>query len=356
MQKQILESQEQNMHKKPGYVLFLLFSILSVCMTIITLFFARSVTYQHLVHLLTQKDKTAQLAVSASALGQSLLYVPVEDEKKQENKPKNTQENKNDDYNQKLLQQIFPFLYTDTTYKLTEQTEGIKASIDLYVCSEDGKLNINSVYDFAEQKFIKEGQEGDRKKFCQWMFEQISNITKQPSLFDAFEKHIKTKKHGFNDVTELLHIKEFEGAFGNNVFYTSEKTESKKIYLTDLFTVTTEQETINPWYFSHSWRNLLGFNRQKISDETQKKLIESFKKQANWEKDWDSGLRSLYQKEYKDLPKEIKSMLTTECEANIFSLLLSATIGETTSTIFTILKKRTIAKTATFDIVKVYQI
>ena len=49
-------------------------------------------------------------------------------------------------------------------------------------------------------------------------------------------------------------------------------------------------------------------------------------------------------------------MLTTECEANIFSLLLNATIGETTSRIFTILKKRTISNTATFDIVKIYQI
>ncbi|MBM18288.1 MAG: hypothetical protein CL947_04445 [Epsilonproteobacteria bacterium] len=347
------------MHKKPGYILFLLFSILSVCMVLMTLFFARSSTYQQLMFLLQRQNTTTQLAVHAQSLGQSLLYIENNVAKNantsaKTDAPKAQQEKK--DYDKKLLEKIFPFLYNNKNYVLKKEIEGIDALIDFYLCCENGKLNINSLYDFKDQKFIKEGQPGDRKKFCQWLFEQISKITKKQSLFDSFEKHIKTRTHDFNDVTELLHIKEFSEVFAKNVFYSTDTTDTSKIFLTDLFTVTTNQESINPWFFSASWLNILNIKRQTLSEDNQKKLIESYKKETNWDKDWDNTFSNLYQKEYKNLPQEIKSMLTTECEANIFSLLLNATIGETTSRIFTILKKRTISNTATFDIVKIYQI
>ena len=330
-------------HNQRGYILLLLFSILSLCMSLMSLFFSRTVTYQHLMHLLTQKDTATTLAVSSNDLGQALFYAPADKEQKLS------------PY-QKMLKKIFPYLNTNTTYKLSSSLEGIDATVQMYAQSESGKINVNSLYDFRLKKFMKEGKDDDRKKFCEWLFEKIGTITHKPSLFAAFEQYLKKRTTEFNDITELLSIPDFAEVFQDNIFLTNATSSSSSIFLRDIFTISTDQDTINPWFLSHSWRILLGLNAKKLSEEELKKIIDSFKNKVNWEVDWNTSLRTIYQKDYKDLPKEIKSLLTTECEANIFSLLLSATIGETTATIFTILKKQATEKSLPFDIVKMYQI
>ena len=348
-------------HNQQGYILFLLFCILSLCMSLISIFFCRTVSYQHLMHLLTQKDKSTSIALSSIELGQAMLYVSNENEKSNNiNQGQRTLQQRMEDQNkpkyQAFLKKIFPYLCTNTQFKLTESTDGINAIINAYISSEYGKININGLYDFRLKKFINEGQQGDRKKFCEWLFERISKITKEPSLFTTFEKFLNQKVTDLNDVTELLTIQEFAQTFKDNVYFNMNEQSSQNIYLTDIFTIITDSETINPWFFSHSWRILLDIKPKKLSKDEQKKLIESFKSKANWDVDWNPSLKIMYEKDYKDLPKEIKSMLTTECEANIFSLLLSATIGETTATIFTILKKQAIEKSIPFDILKICQI
>lgn len=344
------------MHNKRGYILLLLFSILSLCMSLISLFFTRSTTYQHLMHLLLQKDRATKLALGSIEIGQALLAPAPEkeDPKKLPVWQKDSEKSKN--YYQTFFQTIFPYLNKNTTYSLTHQTDGLHGTVELYLQSESGKLNLNSLYDVKTKKFAYEGQAGDRKKLCEWLFDKISKITHTPSLFFAFEQYLKKRVTDFNDVTELLLIKEFAQTFDHAVFLQQEKTPADKVYLTDIFTIATNQETVNPWFFSHSWCTILDIKKKNLSKEDQTKLIETFKNKANWQTDWNNSLKTIYQKEYKDLPEEIKSLLTTECEANIFSLLLSATIGETTTTIFTIIKKQVTEKQIPFEVVKIYQI
>lgn len=341
-------------HNQRGYILVLLFGILSLCMSLMSLFFSRTVTYQHLMHLLTQKDLATKLALSSTELGQAIFYVPSDYEKKESSSENNV--TKKMYPFQKMLRKIFPYLNTNTSYKLSQPIDGIDATINIYTLCESGKININSLFDIRTKKFFNEGKDGDRKKFCEWLFEKISKITKKPSLCNAFEQHLKKRSTEFNDTTELLDIPDFAEVFKENIFFNSTEQPSQTIFLTDIFTIATNAETINPWFFSHSWRIILDLPLKNLSTDEQKKLVESFKNQVNWEVDWNTSLRTLYQKEYNDLPKEIKSLLTTECEANIFSLLLSATIGETTATIFTILKKQASEKSQPFDMVKIYQI
>ena len=359
MQKKLLTNQQKVKeavmhHNKRGYILFLLFSILSVCTMLITLYFSQSVSYQNLMQVLTTQDKAKQLALSSASIGQALLYIPKENKQSTAKAKDAHQSPKGSDH--KLLEQVLPYMHETHSYSLSQNVEGMDATLKVHLISENGKLNINSIYDFSEKKFLHEGQEGDRKKFCQWLFEKISKITEKPSLFNAFEKELQNRTHDFNDVTDLLYIKEFLHTFQDHVFYNTNKADSNTIFLADIFTIS-EQETINPWFLSHSWRILLDLpDTVSLSDEDQKKVLESFKKQMNWDKEWDNSLKLLYLKDYKDLPPEIKSMLTTDFEANIFSLLLQAIIGETSSTIFTILKANTKNELATFDIVKVYQL
>lgn len=341
------------MHNKKGYILFLVFSILAMCTLLITIFFARTITYHNVMHVLTTKQRAANLALGSTVLGQAMLYVPV-DKKNLEPEKKEKAAEQNSD--QKLFQKILPYIYRTQSYKLTQEVEGMDATLIMKLSCEEGKLNINSLYDFSQKKFVNEGEKDDRKKFCQWLFGTIAKITEQSTLFDAFEKHLKNRTSELNDVTELLHIPEFEKVFGQTIFYNPSQKEVK-LYLTDIFTTSTQSYGINPWFLTQSWRIMLELEKDTtLSSDEMQQLMKNFKKKANWESDWDNSVKLLYQKEYKDLPQEIKSMLTTDFEANIFSLLSKTIIGETISTIFTILKANTKNKPAIFDIIKVYQL
>jgi hypothetical protein len=343
-------------HAKRGYVLFLLFTILSVCSVLISLYFSQVVVYRQLMYLLITKEKTTRLAQSGISLVQALIT--PEKQNKEEAKSKEPAET----FEQKLLQQVFNIFNKQETYALNQKIDGIDGKIKLSLQFEQGKLNLNSLFDFEKKKFIAEGQAGDRKKLCIWLFERIAALTKHSSLFPAFEKHLMSRSFDFNDVTELLSISEFAQAFDNNVFLfftepDSPKASTDKVFLTDIFTVSTEQETINPWLFSQSWCKILNLQpKQKLNPEEKKKIFSTIAKTNNWQSDWDKNLKEFYQKEYKDIASEIKTILTTEFEANIFSLLLKVNIGETNSTIFTIVKSKAKDRLISFEIIKTYQI
>jgi len=329
------------MHKKPGFILFLLFSILSMCSVLLSLYFAQTVMYRQLMTTLIMQQRTERLALGCVSLATNIITViPEKDAKK--SAPKKSDASPD---NETLLKQMFPYFNKQETFQLTEKDDGIDAKIFITIGSEQGKLNLNSLYDIETKKFIDEGKPSDRKKICVWLFEKIAQITKTTTLFPAFEKHMSEKKTDFNDVTELLTIKEFETVFQGRVFLNFDNTaQQENIFLTDIFTVSTEQETISPWLFSYSWCKILGLKpKQTLTDEEKNKLFKVSGQAHDWATDWKTNwenLQVLYNKEYKDLAQEIKTILTPLFEVNIFSLLLKANIKETSSTIFTIVKSK----------------
>jgi len=180
-------------------------------------------------------------------------------------------------------------------------------------------------------------------------------------LFPAFEKHLNTRTADFNDVTELISIQEFNTAFKDKIFLNFEKAKDANIFLTDIFTVATEQSTINPWLFSYSWCKILDLKpKATLTDEEKNKIFIISSDAKNWSDDgktsW-STLKDLYQKEYIELAEEIKTILTPLFEVNIFSLLIKANIRETSSTIFTIVKsKKAKNNLVNIEPMKIYQI
>lgn len=321
--------------------------------------------YRQLMTVLIIKKKAERLAFSGVALAYDRLT--VKEEKKSTTAPIATEgeQLQAEKKMQFIFKQVYPFFNKNNTYKLKENIDGIEATLSLSIQCEQGKINLNSLYDFETKKFIGEGKPTDRKKVANWLLERLSSLTKTPGLFTAFEKHLSTRTHDFNDVTELLIIPEFQKAFDGHVFLQFKTKKDKAIidgnkdplYLTDIFTVSTEQDTVNPWLFSKSWCTILGLKEKKeLSDEEKIKIFGQLKAMSNWETDWNNSLKILYQKDYKDVPAEIKTMLTTQFEANIFSLLLEAKIKETSSTIFIIVKSNTKNNLTSFDILKTYQI
>lgn len=360
------------MHKKPGFILFLLFSILSMCSILLSLYFSQTVVYRQLMTTMITKQRTDRLAIGSVALAKSLLTVDAQKKETKKVTPKtpwapktadDAKDNAGDkskDY-ETLLKQIFPYFNKQETIQLTEKDDGIDAKISITIQSEQGKLNLNSLYDIEKKKFVDDGKPNDRKKLCIWLFEKIAQTTKTQTLFPAFEKHMSSRKSDFNDVTELLTITEFETVFHDRVFFNFDAPPGENVFLTDIFTVSTEQETINPWLFSYSWCKVLGLKpKPTLTDEEKNKIFKISGDAHDWATDWKSNwenLATLYQKEYKDLAQEIKTILTPLFEVNIFSLQLKANIKETSSTIFTIVRsKKAKNNLISIETMKTYQI
>ena len=175
----------------------------------------------------------------------------------------------------------------------------------------------------------------DQKVFATWLFNRIATITEKPSLLQPFIEHVKQRRSPFNDVTELLAIKEFAACFSQAIFYepgqqssTSDK-KVRKLFLTDLFTVVSENDTIQPWLLSPSVCALLDIAQKSSKHEEFEKKeenkvdISSFKQQADWQKDWDTGLKSLYDISYDRIPEPVRFMFSTQFSVTVFSVLVT---------------------------------
>lgn len=258
-----------------------------------------------------------------------------------------------------IIVKMFAYFNKSKTISLQQDQDGLNAQVTINIQSELGKLNLNSLYDFEKKEFMNTGKPNDSKKLCDWLFNKIAEITGKPSLAQSFEQHLKNRTADFNDVTELLAIKEFQEQFSNALFFDPSATQ-QKIFLTDIFTVNTQQEKINPLLFSPSWCVLLNLKpKESVSKEDIEKIFNIPSSSAAGNQNTtllEQSLNLFYKKDAKDLPQEIKSILTTEYEANIFSLLLETRIIQSSSKIFTIVKMNTKQHLMTFDIVKNYQI
>jgi hypothetical protein len=247
-----------------------------------------------------------------------------------------------------LLSRILPTLNRWQDFDLKEEVDGIDGKISLCMMSEEGKINLNRIIDFKKGT-LKGDDKSGWKAIMQEICKSIERIYKNSELFAALEKMIKDRKNPFNDATELLLKKEFN-FFKDNLFYqppTGKKQDT--IYLTDIFTVWSSSDNLEPWLFSDSINGLFGLPRVEVDDiKKRKEQVESwlknFKTKANWNSDWQSVLMPVYGKELRTLPKNIDSKLSTTFDPHFFSVRVHAQVGEATQMVYAILERNKSAK------------
>ena len=363
------------MTRQKGFILFITFSMLALSTALVSVFMVKGITHKKLAFGLLEQEQLNQFAVSSLALGQSFLSVSAEDaqkegDQKSQDVPAEKSEKKPPvDLTKLLLEKLLPVLGKPQEIKFIDVKKDFPVVIHLTFFSEAGKININSLYNLVQKKFYDEGVEGkDRKVFATWLFDKISKITGKPSLLGPFTEHMKQRKAPLNDVTELLVIKEFATCFNQAVFYEQQPAnlppdqKNKKIFLTDVFTVSCENDTIQPWLLSPSVCALLDIaqknDKNDILEKKEEKLdLSSFKQKSDWNTDWDTMLKSLYGISYDRVPKEIREILATQFSATVFSVLASVTNENMTVQIFAILKQKRLPDGAIFyDIIKIYQV
>jgi hypothetical protein len=336
-----------------GYILVLTLMLISIMAIMVTQLFHKAVVQTNFDRIMIDREKAKALALGGIEIAMGQLTIAVDQKEKKEMQK--------DDAQKKLLKAIVPILNRWQEFPLKEKNDGIDGTVKIAICCEQGKLDINEFFDFEAKKFKNEGQAtNDAKKVCQEIFNSLKKFIGGTDLFSVFEKFLKGRQYKLNDVTELMEIPEFQRVFKLMNFYeppTQETKRKRPVYLTDLFTVWSNHDKLQPWLLSDSICGIFNFKRAEFNDVGKRKrqidqIIKDFKgfNEAVVQV-WDKQLKPFYGRDFKELSKIVQELLAGQFEPTVFSVLSYGQIGEITQKIFAIIEKRSASQNASGKLV-----
>jgi len=350
----------QNNRARPGYIMIFTLLVIGAAMMVVTYVGHRGSYYLPFSHMIFEREKAKMLAMGGVQVAIAQLAQSPQKKSSSAKASAGTSENKQakeDSPEKDLLSRILPTLNRWQEFKLVEAVDGVDGTISICLMCEDGKINLNRIIDFKKNAF-RGSEKSGWKAIMQEICKSIERMTKTGDLFPAFEKIVKEAKVPFNDATELITRKEFS-QFKDILFYQPPTTKKQDtIYLTDIFTVWSSSDKVEPWLFSDSINGLFGLPRVEVDDIKKRKeqvegWVKNFKERSNWQQDWQTTLVPVYGKELRTLPKNIDSVLSTTFAPRFFSVLVHGKVGEITQIVYAILErnKRSQGDTVEYDVV-----
>jgi hypothetical protein len=331
----------------PGYIMIFTLLAVGAAMVVATYIGHRGSYYLPFSKMIFEREKAktlalsgVQVAIAQLASSSAKATADKQADKQQQGNPANKEKSNPD---KEFLQRILPTLNRWQHFDLKEEVDGVDGKISICLMCEEGKINLNHIIDFKKNAFKGTDKSG-WKVVMQEICKAIERIAKGGDLFQTFEKIVKDAQFPFNDATELTVKKEFNH-FKDLLFYqppTAKKQDT--IYLTDIFTVWSSSDKIEPWLFSDSMNGLLGLPRVEVDDIKKRKeqvegWMKNFKEKSNWQQDWQTILMPMYGKELRTLPKNIDSMLSTTFAPKYFSVLVHGKVGDVTQIVYAILER-----------------
>ena len=328
----------------PGYIMIFTLLAIGAAMVVVTYIGHRASYYLPFSAMIHEREKAKTLALSGVQI--AIAQLAQSDEKNDKQKAQQVQTDQKEGEAQKksspekqFISRILPALNRWQDFQLTEYNDGIDALLQICVMCEEGKINLNRIIDFKKNTFRDEW-----KAIMQEICKAIDRVAKTGDLFPAFEKMVKDAEHEFNDATELITHKEFN-QFKDTLFYqppTAKKQDT--LYLTDIFTVWSSSDKVEPWLFSDSMSGILGLPRVEVDDIKKRKeqvegWLKNFKEKSNWQQDWQKILQPMYGKELRTLPKHIDSILSSSFAPRYFSVLVHAHVEKVTQIVYAIIER-----------------
>lgn len=357
-------------HHQKGYIIIMTMLIIALGVAIVTYIYKKGTLYNPLAQLAAHKEKARMLTMSGLQIALAQLGEPSKNNTDDKNEQKKNTYLKQETQSETALlyQTLLPRLNRWQNFVLKENVDGVDATIRIAIGCEEGKINLNQIYDFTKKEFRKlpDGI-SDWSLILKELCVILEKQTENKELFEALKNFLHNRTQPLNDITELLLIKEFS-KFKEAIFYQPLDTKTGKehnglLYLADIFTLYTQTHMIDPWVLSDSMCGILKFPRAEQNDlENRIKIIEpilkKFKNTYTWNSDWQHFLQPIYQKELQSLPKGIESVLQEKPDPTIFSVLISATYGKVTQKLYGIIervKKKSSEQTGyTVEVRKIY--
>jgi hypothetical protein len=347
-------------NNKSGFILPLTLSIIGLAIVLVTYIVNNGRAFTPAARMMIEREQARMLARSGIEIAMSQLSTPDKKEeqgakKAPETPPKEgaqeatpTPEKKESQQQETFFSYIMPRMNVWQLFPLKRTVEGMHGEIGICLMSEEGKLDLNELYDASKGELVDASLSG----VIDLVFKGLEKSIDRTDLRKAFEEKIKERKRKWDDVSELLTIKGFEG-FQDKLFYNppekpeknaASKEAKQSLYLTDIFTIWSGKKTVQPWLFSEGLRSLLDLpSAQSMAMEEKKKIIAEIAKTIpdalTWPDGWNKYLKLWYRKEFAALPKGVDKLLDTKFEPAIFSVICYGKVGKTTQKAFAILER-----------------
>ncbi len=299
---------------------------MSLCVILITRFVSGILAHNKVATLFVQREQARMLALSGIQVAISQLS-PEIDEKEKANQDKVLQKN---------YGAFLEYANKWQNYKLSESHEGVDGTIALYIALETGKLNINSLYNQKEKKFVITP---GAKKLLIAVAERLQALVKNKNLFDAFENFLRKQDKPLDDITQVIAIEDF------NLPLFITKSDKPTIALADIFSVDIPSTApLQPLALSQSLSQIFGFKVSTDNEQNNKRvqeIVKKLKSTMNWQQDWEATGAQLLGKPYIEIATELKNIFEQKLEAKIFSVVSEATSGNVTQKLYAIIEKVT---------------
>lgn len=339
----------------PGYIMLVTLMVIALCLIMATGTFYRMVVYTPFVSGVLARERAKMIALSGLQIALNQIYDAGKKPEKQTNKTADTKAPAPKSLSDQMLffKTIFSLLNRWQQVTLTEKTENIEGSIEYMISCEEGKINVNTVYDFKKKEFIDiEGSKGQMQRSIQELCAAIEQKTGTKDLFDNVRVFLNAQKHPITDVTQLCTIGSIALVFKDRIFSVpvskqKEQTPQSLLFLTDLFTVE-GKSGIDPWFLSESMRVVLNFASARARNDKElasvlEDVVPKIQAQAQWNTDWKTVLAPLYQKEWEQVNAFMKPLFKTVFGSLYFSVVCYGTASSVTQGLYAIveLKKQT---------------
>ena len=335
-------------HTQEGFAIVLTLLVISLALFLVTYIAMRGMNFGPYAQLVSSREQAKELVLSGIDIATAQLVARPQPSEKKQQPQESEQSGKQQTDEQFLLQTLLPGLNRWNVFNLKEGEEGIDAVLEVSITSEEGKINLNEIYDFDKHDFIASSKTGANwTTIMQEVLQRVEKHAGAKDLFKSLSAFLKKQPHKLNDITQLLTIPEFS-VFKTSLFYepptAEEKQKKRPLYLTDIFTTNSSSSTIQPWLLSDSLAAILELPRAQAGDkkarlEKVQAWIKEFKPTAAWKDDWNKLLKPVYQKELQSLLKGIESMLSPSFEPIFFSVLCQARVGRVTQRMCVILER-----------------
>jgi hypothetical protein len=354
-------------HAQRGFIMLTTILLVALLTALGTYLFQRSMVHVPYMHAMVNREKSRMLALSGIEIAIGQIIEPIKDDKKDAATAQPGVAQQQPDDEKKFAQRLIPLLNRWQKFTLKSAVDGIDGEIGIMIVAEDGKLPINEWYDFKKHTFKNVGKpQGDTQKLMQDLCARIEKRIGGKGLFEGLSTFLKERKEPLDDVTELILVSAFKN-FKYTIFREpprkaqtggqqkalteKEQQPRKQLFLTDLFTVASGQETLQSWAFSPSVQELFEFApAADVAGAQQKErlagALKNFKQKMTWPADWKASLGVLYGKDFTSLPNSIQSMIDTTFEPMTFSVATYGTVNGVTQRAFSILVRQKVATKA----------
>lgn len=392
---------------KPGYIVILAVMIIAAMTALVTSVVNRMMVYTKLQYVLADREQARMLALSGLQIAIAQLIsdapttftteMPLSRQQEPalrasgQGNPGGQQLDRGADAQKKTAEdkspaaqfkKVLPIINRWQQFAFTEDQGGIAGSCEIYIAAEQGKINLNALYDFKKKQFVKpdpavaypglpprqamadkpgqQSQSQGSKSGASQAVDGLKILQAVGDLFpikgqifaEAVGDVFKARGRPLVDVTELLSDKKFQ-KLKDMLFIAPEKERSaqdskkERAALLDLFTVETNAEQKNglqPLVISRSVGLMLQLKAiNNVDKKMFDKLVESLKNlkiPVQWQQQWDQLLSPVYGKQYNVLSNDIKQLFATEFETLTFSVVCYGKFRNTLIKVYAVLARQ----------------